>query len=429
MKKLTLIGLNELNFDFVKYYINQGKLPNFKKLLINNKLIETISEKEHRLLEPWIQWTTIHTGKSFKEHKVFRLGDIVNFKNLNQIFEKIEERGFSVGSISAFNADNRLKKSSFFIPDPWTKTKVSGNKLIKGLSKAIDQIVNDNSNGKLELKSILILFVTFIKYVPFSSYLNFFKLILKRNKPGIKAIILDNLLGEVFIKLNNIYKPDFSNLFLNSSAHIQHHYMFNSKAYTGSLVNPNWYCEKDYDPLIEILTVYDKLIGKILKNSSKIIVLTGLHQQPHKDLTYYWRINKHELFADLIGVNYREILPRMSRDFLINFDSKTECEKASTIFDNYIMKKDKHKLFNVDNRGESLFVELIYPMEINTGDSISLISGEKEIKNFKDYISFVAIKNGEHNGLGYMCSNFDLGISNSKIKLENVHEIIENQFN
>ena len=46
-------------------------------------------------------------------------------------------------------------------------------------------------------------------------------------------------------------KPDFSNLFLNSGAHIQHHYLFNSKAYLGNIKNPEWYCPKDYDPLIQ----------------------------------------------------------------------------------------------------------------------------------------------------------------------------------
>ena len=33
-------------------------------------------------------------------------------------------------------------------------------------------------------------------------------------------------------------QPDFSNLFLNSGAHIQHHYLFNSKAYVGDIKNP-----------------------------------------------------------------------------------------------------------------------------------------------------------------------------------------------
>ena len=42
-------------------------------------------------------------------------------------------------------------------------------------------------------------------------------------------------------------------------------------------------------------------------------------------------------------------------------------------------------------------------------------------KNF--YNSFVAIKNGEHNGIGYLASNFQLSL-NSKIKLTEVKNII-----
>jgi len=32
MKKIVLLGLNELNFDYIKYYINQGELSSFKRL-------------------------------------------------------------------------------------------------------------------------------------------------------------------------------------------------------------------------------------------------------------------------------------------------------------------------------------------------------------------------------------------------------------
>ena len=39
---------------------------------------------------------------------------------------------------------------------------------------------------------------------------------------------------------------------------------------------------KDYDPLINILSEYDKQIGKLLKQKDlKIIIATGLHQQQH----------------------------------------------------------------------------------------------------------------------------------------------------
>ena len=68
--KTILLGLNELNFDYIKFYINQGLLPNFKKILDIQPPIETVSESDYKLLEPWVQWVTIHTGKTFDEHKI-----------------------------------------------------------------------------------------------------------------------------------------------------------------------------------------------------------------------------------------------------------------------------------------------------------------------------------------------------------------------
>jgi len=136
MGKLILLGLNELNFDYIQYYINNGSLKNFKSLFENNGYIETTSENEYKLLEPWIQWVTVTTGKTYEEHKVFRLGDIVNRKDLNQIFEIFENKGFKVGGVSPFNVDNRLKDPAFFVPDPWTQTKSSGSWLLRKLGEA-----------------------------------------------------------------------------------------------------------------------------------------------------------------------------------------------------------------------------------------------------------------------------------------------------
>ena len=84
-----------------------------------------------------------------------------------------------------------------------------------------------------------------------SRWSHYLKTVFKVKKPGAKALILDSLLADVHLTLWKKHKPDFSNLFLNSGAHIQHHYLFNSKAYQGNIKNPEWYCPKDYDPLIQ----------------------------------------------------------------------------------------------------------------------------------------------------------------------------------
>lgn len=428
-KKTTiLLGLNELNFDFIKYYIKNGDLPNFKKLFENFKVVETTSENKYELLEPWIQWATVHTGKSFKEHKIFRLGDITK-TNENQIFEYLESKGKTVGAVSPFNAKNNLINPKFFIPDPWTITKVSGNWFIKSLYNSVHQSVNDNASGKLSIGTLLTLAIGLLRVVPIKKYPKYIKLFSKRKNPGMKAVILDVLLSDTFIFLYKKHKPDFSNLFLNSGAHIQHHYLFNSAAYKGSLTNPEWYCKKSFDPLIVILKQYDNLMGQLLRSDINLFLATGLHQQPHKNLTFYWRINKHNEFVSSLKIKgVKEVLPRMSRDFLIEFSSDQNAKKAEEILNSFIMEKDKAKVFKVDNRGSSLFVELIYSSDIRDGYSIrSTIDKELSITNFKKHISFVAIKNGEHNGIGYFVYNPNNinTVKKSKIELKKVRGIIE----
>ena len=428
MKKTILLGLNELNFEYIKFYSEKGLLPNFKTIFHNYKVVETQSEDEYKLLEPWIQWATIHTGKTFAEHQIFRLGDIVNFKE-EQLFETIESHGFSVGAVSPFNAKNELKNPAFFVPDPWTITKVSGNWFVQALYKAIHQSVNDNASGKLSISTLATLAIGVLRVVPLKRYPEYLKYFLNRKRPGTKAVILDGLLADTFMFLFKKHKPDFSNLFLNSGAHIQHHYLFNSKAYEGEFSNPDWYCEKGYDPLIVILKQYDRIIGDLIKSDINLLMATGLHQQPHNNLTFYWRINKHEEFTQKLGLDgVDQVLPRMSRDFLIEFNSEENASKGEQILNSFVMDKDQLKVFKVDNRGKSLFIVLIYSSEITEGDSISSTTTNLIIKNFKNLISFVAIKNGEHNGVGYFV--YDPKKINtpipSTIQLKEVRGIIEN---
>jgi hypothetical protein len=425
-KKIILLGLNELNFDYIKFYIDQGLLPNFKKIFKIQPPIETVSENEYKLLEPWVQWVTIHTGKTFDEHKVFRLGDIVNNPELSQLFEELENEGLSVGAVSPFNADNRLKNPVFFVPDPWTNTYPSGNWIVKALYQAVHQSVNDNANSKLNFKSILSLGFGLFLYVPISRWFHYLKTILNSKKSGAKAVLLDSLLADVHLSLWKKNKPDFSNLFLNSGAHIQHHYLFNSDAYKGNIKNPEWYCPQGFDPLIQILSEYDKQIEKLLKlKDVKIIIATGLHQQPHGQLTFYWRLKEHVKFAEKIGIeNFTEILPRMSRDFLVKFNNEIDAVNAEKLLNSFYASNDDIKLFEVDNRGTSLFVELVYPNDINESDSIYSKEIELKLGNFKSYLAFVAIKNGEHNGIGYLTSNFDLKLE-KQIRLTDLKSIIK----
>ena len=127
----------------------------------------------------------------------------------------------------------------------------------------------------------------------------------------------------------------------------------------------------------------------------------------------------------LIGIeNFLEILPRMSRDFLVKFNNKLDALNANKLLDSFYSTKDEVKIFDVDNRGESLFVELVYPNDINENDSIYSKNSKLIVENVKSYFAFVCIKNGEHNGIGYLTSNFDLKVE-KRINLSSLKSIIK----
>ncbi|MFI4954305.1 MAG: hypothetical protein ACHP9Y_00145 [Gammaproteobacteria bacterium] len=423
-----LLGLNELNFKFVEKYIQLGYLPNFKKLFTEYGYIETTSEQEYSLLEPWIQWVTIHTGKTYAEHQVFRLGDIVERPELTQIFELLEDQGYRIGAVSPFNADNRLKNPAFFIPDPWTKTQAAGNFLIKNIAQAISQAVNDNAQGKLSTKSLISLLTALIYYTPINDCTWYGKRLseLKKNV-ATKALILDKLLSDIFIKEWKKTRPDFSLLFLNSAAHLQHHYLFNSGAYTGNLKNPEWYCAANQDPILAIYQLYDAILARVQQLPNvRLIVATGLSQQPHEELTFYWRLKEHKQFLHAIGIdNFTVVYPRMSRDFLIEFATPELAEQAQEILKK-VKATDGENIFFVDNRNTSLFVELIYPYEIS--DDLNIIIDNITLPKFKQYVAFVALKNGEHNAIGYYIDSARL-TSEKRIPITQVHINILKGFN
>ena len=396
-KKLLLIELNEINFEIVQKYLKELKLVNFKKLIESDFNI-TRSENEYSKLEPWIQWVSVHTGKDAGEHKVYRLGDIVSHSNLNQIFEIVESKGFTVGCISPMNTLNKLKKPKYFIPDPWTATETDKSFWSRNISKAINQAVNDNSNKKIKFSTILILIGAFIKFSRVRNLLLYCKIfLLSFKKKWMKALFLDLFLSDVHFSLLNKHDTDFSTLFLNAGAHIQHHYLLSSRHAGDS--GQNEHVTKQ-DPFEDMLIIYDKILRTYLNMSNyNVIVATGLSQIPYKKSTYYYRPKNHKKFLRDIGITFTSVFPRMTRDFLIEFDSETQANFSEKMLLSIVSKKNNQMIFKIDNRGKSLFVTLVYDKEILKNDKFILFD-KKEITLY-NLISFVAIKNGEHTQQGY----------------------------
>lgn len=395
------IELNEINFDAVRAYGERGHLPVLNELVERHGITQTTSEQRYEELEPWIQWVTAHSGLTLEEHRVFRLGDIVDH-DIPQIWEHLEQAGLRVGAVSPMNAKNRTQNAAFFIPDPWTQTRLTGSALHQKVYDAISQAVNDNAQSRLTGQSLAALLQGLIKYGRPANYARYVKLAAGvRSASWNKAMFLDLLLADMFIKANSQASPDFASLFLNAGAHIQHHYMFSSAVYQGELSNPDWLVKPGQDPVLDVYRLYDEILGQIrnLFPDHRLIIATGLHQDPHPALTYYWRLRDHANFLRLIGVPFVSVEPRMSRDFLISCKNEEEAARAASLLES-CRAADGEDLFEVDNRGRDLFVMLTYPHEIT--DGFSFLVGNSQHEGLERHVAFVAIKNGQHNGTGYL---------------------------
>lgn len=426
-KKLIFIQLNEINIDLIKKYALKKKFKFFTNDVLN-KTITTKSENDYKNIEPWIQWVSVNTGKTANEHKVFRLGDIVNSKD-KQIYEKIEEMGFKVGAICPMNTLNNLDKPKYFISDPWTKNKQSTSYFETKLTNAICQIVNNNSNKKFLFKSYFIFFIallTILNQKNFSLYIKLLLLSLK--KKWYKALILDRFLHDYHLKCLKKFNPDFSTIFFNSGAHIQHHYLLYSKVIDKKISLPSWYMDKNYDPIEEMINFYDETLHEYNSfNNFEIIIATGLTQVPYDRMKYYYRPVDHKNFLKNFHIEAKNIFPRMTRDFLVEFLNNEEKENAKIIFEK-INKLNNNQVFELDDRNKSLFITFKFDEELD--DNSFLINHKHEKIFLKEKISFVALKNGMHDQKGFIltCKNFPNDLLNNFDHVKSIHDVIIKYF-
>ena len=417
---LVVVELNEVNFDLVRKYLVDHELPSFRTLIERFDAVETFAESQYEQLEPWIQWVSAHTGQTYTEHGVFRLGDGAQFQH-PQVFERLEQSGLRVGAVSPMNSRNALARPAYFVPDPWTLTPSDGSGFSKRLTAMLRQTVNENSRGRIALSSLVTLLEVALRTVWVGNHRAMLNLVRRaKGRQWVKAIVLDQVIHHVHLYWLRKHKPDASFVFLNAGAHIQHHYYFNSPHASATSRNPGWYVDPKADPLLEMLQAYDAMLADYLvmaKTGTRLLVATGLTQLPYDRVKFYYRIQDHADFLQRLGLVYSQVLPRMTRDFEVLFASAEQAKAGQTLLAGARMVRDGVKLFaDIDNRGNSLFVTLTYPSEILASDSVRFSGGT--LTALRSFVSFVAIKNGMHSTKGFVFVSPDSG---AKLPQEPVH--------
>ena len=421
-KNVVQIELNEISESIITQLISKGKLPNFAKLNEEWTYLQTTSEVVYENIEPWIQWVTAHTGKTFDEHKIFRLSDVHDLEH-KQIWETLSERNIESGIIGSMNATRRETEGGIFFPDPWAKNNAAYPDNLKPLWALISSRVQGHATGSVPIKDALKGLQSCLKYkLPLSLYTKLAtQMIGQKLNPKTKwklAAYFDLMLAEIF---DTIYKGTdfgFYTLFLNAVAHYQHHYWrnFDRSSFDPSITYPD--IEAEHDPISFGYEMYDKIVGKVLNLSDKttlVIIASGLSQIPYTEKEEqggmnYYRLNSHQEFAEKIGLNKEEftIYPLMSRDWQIKYSTEESRKKAIKILNG--LKVNSKKLFNIKENTEGyIFVETEYTKGCDKGVNI-LNQVDEPIVDFNNVFTNIAIKSGHHSGIG------NLWISDKEIK-------------
>lgn len=409
MKRAPVIFLqiNEVNFDLVLHYVRKyDDLPAFRRMLATFHSLETRGEEAYENLEPWIQWVSAQTGKTYAEHGVFRLGDVVRApETLVQIFEFLEGEGFRVGAISPMNARNRLKHPAYFVPDPWTETPSDDSGFARRFTRMLRQTVNENATGRISVTSLLaIAEAVLVSFSAHRTWQLLAAIAATRRKPWTKSLVLDQLIHLVHMRLWARERPDVSFLFLNAGAHVQHHYLFNAEPVRGRSTNPAWYVPENADPVRDMLKFYDQVLADYMRLQAKgarLLVATGLTQVPYDRVKFYYRLKNHHEFLHIVGAAPSRVLPRMTRDFEAHYETDTLARQAATTLASLKLERDGRAVFDeIDVRGECVFATLTYPDEIKHNDALVRSDGSV-LAGFGEMVAFVAIKNGMHSTRGF----------------------------
>lgn len=411
-EKVIQVELNEISDLVINELISRDKLPNFKKLNENWGFLKTTSETEYQNLEPWIQWVTAHTGKTFDEHQIFRLSDIHNLKH-TQIWEELSAKGIESGIIGSMNATRRNTEGGIFFPDPWAKENESHPDDLKPLWSLISSRVQGHATGGIPLGDAIKGFKSCLSYnLPFGLYYTLgSQLVGQKLNPKTKwklAGYFDLMLAEIFNSIYNKTNFGYYTLFLNSVAHYQHHYWRNfDKSPFDPAINYTD-IESDHDPVTFGYEMYDKILGDIMKladDKTLVIVVSALTQVPYVEKEEqggmnYYRLNNHQEFSETIGLDSDayKIFPLMSRDWQVKYEDEPSRKRALDILKN--LSINGSPLFNLkENTPGYIFIETEYTKGVERGDKIMDAQGNP-IAEFNNVFTNIAIKSGHHSGIG-----------------------------
>ena len=119
-RRVIALEFNELCPALLAQWMADGTLPNFARLHAQSDVFTTRPDvADSALLEPWIQWYSLHTGLAYDAHRVFHLTEGLRAGH-RDIYRMLIEAGRRVASFASMNLAAFDSPGSVYVADPWS---------------------------------------------------------------------------------------------------------------------------------------------------------------------------------------------------------------------------------------------------------------------------------------------------------------------
>jgi hypothetical protein len=341
---MIVLEFNELSPILMDTFIEQGHLPNFKRLRDTSQVFTTNAEEVAPNLDPWIQWVTFHSGLSFDEHGIHHLGDGHKLR-VKSLWDMIGDTGRTVWVCGSMNIKYGNPIRGAVIPDPWTVGTSPWPDELAPYYLFVQRNVQEYTNDRVPLSKGD--YGRFLKFMIMNglslhTLTSIVRQLASEKRTGKgrwkRATILDKLQRDVFLHYFKKLRPAFSTFFLNSTAHFQHAHWRNMDP-APFKIKPTDADQAEYQHAVRYgYEEMDRLVGDIVAaapSNAVVVLATALSQQPcliYEDIggkTFY-RPRTFEPLIEFAGITRcQSVEPVMSEQFHLRFASESDAGEAA----------------------------------------------------------------------------------------------------
>jgi predicted AlkP superfamily phosphohydrolase/phosphomutase len=380
-RKVLLLEINEITWDLIDPFIAAGKLPNFARLKREGTWGTPLSVDRAPQLDPWITWTTLHSGQPQSEHNMFFLQQPPETIKAKRLWERCADHGLKVGVYGSLCSWPPRPVDGFYVPDtfsPDARTWPAHLEPIQHLNLTYTRSVRlPADQDTLAFKAGLAAKLMTLGLGPGVLAQIARQLVAERLHPKTrwKRVALQPLVNFMFFrKLYRQYRPQFATFHTNHVAHYQHTYW---KAMEPEKFRPLETSQEEiaaYGSAIEYgYVTADQLIGRmltLLDPETVLIVASSMGQKPFQSKLKggkqiaQWR--SLDALLDLLGVrSTARAISTMSDEFVIYAQPDTERDRILGMLQASYIDSPEQSTFICSSIEGAVRVNL-HPYEVGT---------------------------------------------------------------